>query len=147
MRNRSFNTFLVFLVAFVAASSIGTRADTYPRQPGIDAQHYVFRLTLLKDDSNEIDGEATVRLRVLRDDVREAVLDLASATPEGKGMTVTRVSASDQPVAFVHRDNRLRLPLPAGARPGNEVSFTIAYHGVAANGLRLLNNIHGERTA
>ena len=29
-------------------------ADTYPRQPGIDAQHYAVRLTLLTSDSNEI---------------------------------------------------------------------------------------------
>ena len=28
---------------FVAAAS---RADTYPRQPGVDAIHYVFRLTV-----------------------------------------------------------------------------------------------------
>ena len=26
-------------------------ADTYPRQPGIDAQHYIFRLTLSDDRS------------------------------------------------------------------------------------------------
>jgi hypothetical protein len=33
-------------------------ADTYPRQPGIDALHYVFRVTL-SDDTDEIIGEAT----------------------------------------------------------------------------------------
>ena len=27
-------------------------ADTYPRQPGIDARHYAVRLTLLTSDSN-----------------------------------------------------------------------------------------------
>jgi aminopeptidase N len=144
---RPLETFVLTLTALATSWSISTRADTYPRQPGIDAQHYIFRLTLLKDASNEIDGEATVRLRVLRDDVREAVLDLASAMTDGKGMTVTRVSTADHTLAFVHRDNRLRLPLPAPAKAGEDVSFTIAYHGVPANGLRLLNNIHGERTA
>jgi hypothetical protein len=34
-------------------------ADTYPRQPGIDARHYAVRLTLLTDDSNEIQAEAS----------------------------------------------------------------------------------------
>ena len=34
-------------------------ADTYPRQPGVDAQHYVFRLTLLTSDSNEVQGDAS----------------------------------------------------------------------------------------
>ena len=32
-------------------------ADQYPRQPGVDAQHYIFRLTL-RDDTDEISGEA-----------------------------------------------------------------------------------------
>src|SRR3954454_3276506 len=116
MRNRSFNTFLVFLFAFAAASSIGARADTYPRQAGIDAQHYVFRLTLLTDDSNEIRGEATVRLRVVTAGVREALVDLASAAPDGKGMTVTAVTSAGKPVEFVHRDNRLHLPIAADAQ-------------------------------
>jgi hypothetical protein len=35
-------------------------ADTYPRQPGIDARHYAVRLTLLTSDSNEIQAEATM---------------------------------------------------------------------------------------
>ena len=46
-----------------------------------------------------------------------------------------------------HRGNRLHLPLPAAATAGQDVTFTIAYHGVPGNGLRLLNNIHGDRTA
>jgi len=40
-------------------------ADTYPRQAGIDALHYVFRLTL-SDDTDEIVGEATVGLRFIK---------------------------------------------------------------------------------
>ncbi len=42
-------------LALAAASAI---ADTYPRQPGIDAINYTFRLTL-RDDTDEIAGEAT----------------------------------------------------------------------------------------
>ena len=122
-------------------------ADTYPRQPAVDAEHYVFRLTLLTTDSNEIEGEATVRLHVAAIGASEALLDLTSTTPEGKGMTVTRVTSNGQPVSFTHEHDRLRLPLPAGAKAGDDVTFDIAYHGEPANGLRLLNNIHGERTA
>jgi len=122
-------------------------ADTYPRQPAVDAEHYVFRLTLLTTDSNEIEGEATVRLHVAAIGASEALLDLTSRTPEGKGMTVTRVTSNGQPVSFTHEHDRLRLPLPAGAKAGDDVTFDIAYHGEPANGLRLLNNIHGERTA
>jgi aminopeptidase N len=123
------------------------RADTYPRQPGIDARHYAIRLTLLTNDSDEIQAEATVTLRVVTAGTREAILDLTSATKDGKGMTVTSVTSNDHAVRFEHRDNRLRLPLPADAKIDQDVAFTIAYHGVPANGLRLLNNIHGDRTA
>lgn len=138
---------LLAIVALVTASSIRVTADTYPRQPGVDAQHYIFRLTLLTGDSNEIQGEATATFRLVAADVREVALDLATPTADGKGMTVASVTSAGQPVAFTHRENRLRLPVPAGSKAGQQVTFTIAYHGVPANGLRLINNIHGERTA
>src|SRR5262249_23722680 len=123
------------------------RADRYPPQAGIDARHYAVRLTLLTTESNEIQGEATVTLRVVAAGTREAVLDLTSAGADRKGMTVTSVTSNGAAVLFEHRDNRLHLPLPAGAAAGQDVAFTIAYHGEPRNGLRLLNNIHGDRTA
>jgi aminopeptidase N len=141
-------TFVLLLAIALTPSSAHALADTYPRQPVVDAEHYVFRLTLLTTDSNEIEGEATVRLLMAADGVTDALLDLASATADGKGMTVTRVTSNGQPVRFTHEHNRrLRLPLPARVKAGDDVTFEIAYHGVPANGLRLLNNIHGERTA
>jgi aminopeptidase N len=125
----------------------GLDADTYPRQPGIDARHYAIRLTLLTNDSDEIQAEAAVTLRIVTPGTREAFLDLTSPTPDGKGMTVTRVTADGSPVPIEHRANRLRLPVPASAAAGQDVVFAVAYHGVPANGLRILNNIHGDRTA
>ena len=127
--------------------SSALRADNYPRQPGIDARHYAVRLTLLTSDSNEIQAEATVTLRLVTPGTREAVLDLTSATPDGKGMTVTRITSDGRVVPIEHRDNRLHLPMPAGANADEDVTFTITYHGTPGNGLRLLNNIHGDRTA
>ncbi|MEI6246559.1 MAG: M1 family peptidase, partial [Acidobacteriota bacterium] len=144
-RSRALRLSAVIGLAVLAATA-RPAADTYPRQPGIDAQHYVFRLTLLTGESNEIQGDATVTLRVSRAGVRDAFLDLASPA-DGKGMTVTAVTSGGRVVAYEHKDNRLRLPLPAGTAVGQDVAFTISYHGVPANGLRLLNNIHGERTA
>ena len=121
--------------------------DTYPRQPGIDARHYAVRLTLLTSDSNEIQAEATVTLRVVTPGTREALLDLTSTTPDDRGMRVTTVTSEGRAIAVDHRDNRLHLPLPAGTTADQDVVFTIAYHGVPGNGLRLLNNIHGDRAA
>jgi aminopeptidase N len=129
-------------VAWLVASP--TWADTYPRQPGVDAIHYLFRVAL-GDASNEIEGEAEVRVRITRDGVAELALDLA--TPAGsKGMTVETVASGGKPVAFVHRDDRLKLALPERVKAGDELSFTIVYRGVPADGLRLIPNIHGERT-
>jgi aminopeptidase N len=133
------------VAVFAAGSQLS--ADTYPRQPGIDARHYAVRLTLLTSDSNEIRGEATVTLRIVTAGTREAVLDLTSATPDGKGMTVTSITSEGRTVPIDHRGNRLHLPLPAAATSGQDVTFTITYHGIPGNGLRLLNNIHGDRTA
>jgi aminopeptidase N len=133
------------IVVLLATSNLG--ADTYPRQPGIDARHYAVRLTLLTRDSNEIQAEAVVTLRIVTPGTREAVLDLTSARPDGKGMTVTSVTSDGRTLPIDHRDNRLHLPVPAGATAGQDVTFTIIYHGIPADGLRLLNNIHGDRTA
>lgn len=118
-------------------------ADTYPRQPGVDAIHYVFRLAI-DDSSDRIAGEATVTLR-LREGVTEVWLDLTSAA-DGKGMTVSAVSVGGRPVAFTHASDRLRIPLPSPVRSGEELQAVVTYSGIPAAGLRLIQNIHGERT-
>lgn len=140
--------FAAALVALLALASANANADTYPRQPGVDALHYVFRL-VIGDASNEISGETTVTMRFLADGLRDVELDLTSAA-SGKGMTVGtvthQVSGSPVPLAFTHQPDRLRVTLAAPSRAGEEVSFTVAYTGVPAEGLRLIDNIHGERT-
>ncbi|HEX7283755.1 MAG TPA: M1 family metallopeptidase, partial [Vicinamibacterales bacterium] len=128
-------------------------ADTYPRQAGIDAVHYVFRLGL-SDTSNQITGEATVTVKFVLDKVGDVQLDLASVSA-GKGMTVQSVrrgGATDIPgpasdaLVFSHHDNRLRLVLPTVSRAGEEFTFTVRYRGTPADGLLHGNNIHGDRT-
>ena len=149
MRDCTAVSLIVFPAVALAILGLGSqlRADTYPRQPGIDARHYAVGLTLLTSDSNEIQAAATVTLRIVTAGTRTALLDLTSATPDGKGMTVTRVTSDGRAVPIEHRDNRLHLPLPAAAAAGQDVVFTITYHGTPGNGLRLLDNIHGDRTA
>jgi aminopeptidase N len=120
-------------------------ADTYPRQPGVDAWHYTFRLEV-SDTNPEITGVATVDLRFTKDGVDKVALDLASSA-NGKGMTVTAVTIGGQPVAYVHRNNVLTLPLPGPSTSGGHAVFTIAYHGAPANGFRLIPNKFGEWSA
>ena len=118
-------------------------ADTYPRQPGVDMLHYVFRLTL-DDKGDQISGEATARFRIVSS-TGELFLDLASSSA-GKGMTVKQVLVEGQPVTFTHQDNRLRIPLPSDGGAGRELTARVGYSGVPAEGLRFVNNVHGERT-
>jgi aminopeptidase N len=129
----------IWLALLLACAPTILAADTYPRQAGVDAVHYVFRLSL-SDANDEIAGRTTVTVKLLADDVREVVLDLASVTA-GKGMAVQSVDA----LPFIHDRSRLRVTVPAAARAGQEFSFTVAYSGVPGAGLHIGPNIHGER--
>jgi aminopeptidase N len=119
-------------------------ADTYPRQAGVDAIHYVFRLAL-HDDTDEITGEASIQLRFLGNGVRQVALDLASPA-EGKGMTVTAVTSQDRPLAFTHAADRLSITLPELSVAGRDFTITIRYSGIPAGGLHIGKNHFGERT-
>ncbi len=117
-------------------------ADAYPRQPGVDVQHYIFRVSL-RDDSNEITGEATTVLKFVKDGITEAALDLTSAS-NGKGMTVDSVSSDGGAVPYQHEADRLRLTFPA-AKAGEIRQFTVKYHGVPGAGLKIVTNKFGDR--
>ena len=132
-------------VLAVAASAAPLSADTYPRQTGVDARHYVFRLEL-SDTSPEISGEATVDVLLTKDGIGTVNLDLASAA-SGKGMTVSAVTSGSERVPFVHQHNVLALTLPSSATAGRHVTFTITYRGAPAAGLRILPNKYGEWSA
>ena len=137
------NTVGCVVLACLASVPWVAYADTYPRQPGIDVVHYTFRLRFA-EASNDISGEATIRLKLTAPSITEAWLDLTSAS-NGKGMTVSKVTIGDSAVTHTHEANRLRIPLPSSP-PGTEFSVNVAYHGTPAGGLRLGDNIHGERT-
>ena len=119
-------TFLILTLGLLSASA-SLRADTYPRQPGVDAIHYVFRLTIT-DANNEIAGESTATVKFVTASLKEFVLDLTSVSA-GKGMTVSSVTCNGQPVQFSHSAvscNSARATVQAGRRaavhdqlPGN----------------------------
>jgi aminopeptidase N len=118
-------------------------ADTYRRQPGVDVQHYVFRV-VLSDDSDEIAGETTVTVRFVKDGLTEFWLDLASAA-NGKGMTVSEVTSAGVAVLHTHQADRLTLALATPSKAGELRSYTVQYRGTAANGLKTVRNKFGER--
>jgi len=115
--------------------------DTYPRQQGIDVQHYVFGITVT-DDNDELAGETTVVVRFVKDGVTEIALDLASVA-DGKGMTVAGVTSSGAAAPFVHQSGRLILKLPSAPPAGGLRRYAITYRGVPSDGLKALRNKYG----
>jgi aminopeptidase N len=109
-------------------------ADTYPRQPGIDVQHYVFRVTL-SDDSDEIAGETTVTVRFVKDGVTQVALDLGSA------MTVSQVGSN----RFRHDGDRLLIDVDSAPKTGEMRQFSVKYRGKPSFGLKILRNRYSER--
>ena len=140
------------LAALLLALTATLNADTYPRQAGVDALHYVFRVGLT-DQSSEITGETTMTVKFLRDAVADLNLDLTSMSV-ASGMTVQSVRrggpietpgpASDN-LPFTHFNNRLHIRMPPLSKAG-EFTFTIRYRGTPAAGLRIGPNMHGDRT-
>ncbi len=118
-------------------------ADSYPRQPGVDVQHYVFRVTL-NDDTDEIAGETTVTLRFVTAGLAEFHLDLASASG-GKGMTVSEVTSGGRAVKYTHLADRLTIALYPASKAGELRDFTVKYRGAPANGLKFAKNKFGDR--
>src|SRR5262245_37340079 len=101
-------------------------ADPYVRQPGIDAQHYVFRIEL-NDASDEIRGEATIDFLFVQPNVTRVALDLAEP------MKVVSVS----PGTFTRDGDRLVITLPAAPVAGEHRKITVTYQGVPKSGLRI----------
>ena len=138
---RVFTTTSLILLSLTSLA----HADTYPRQPGVDAWHYVFKLEI-SDASPEIKGEATVDLRFIQPGVTSVSFDLASAANE-KGMAVTAVSSGGSDVRYTHENGVLKIQLPHASVAGEHQIVTIAYHGAPASGLRLMKNKYGEWSA
>src|SRR5580700_2038058 len=120
------------------ACAIPLLADNYPRQPGIDIQHYVLRVAL-SDDNDEIAGHATITVRFVKDGLTEFALDLASLK-DGKGMTVTDVSTGDISLRYTHQTDRLNIKLQMPSKAGDLRDYDVQYHGIPANGLHIIKN-------
>ena len=121
------------------------RADTYPKNPAIDALNYAFALTL-SDDTDRIVGEATIDLRFLEAGIEGVRLDLIETRSDGTGMRVEAVTGADGPLAFEHRDDALHISLARPTEAGERRRLTVAYEGVPATGLIIGPNKHGDRT-
>src|SRR6056297_3197810 len=66
-------------------------------RPGIDVEHYAFGLAL-SDDSDRIEGEATLDVRYTAAEIPVLVLDLIGPTADGTGMTVSAVTENGESI-------------------------------------------------
>jgi len=142
------------LFIVLAAFHVSCRAQPAPEDrptpphPEIDVQHYDFRLTLA-DTSDQITGEATIRLRAVADTLTAIRLDLDDPqTVDGMrtGMEVTAVEEGGAPVTYRQETDHLVITPSDVPGTGEERTFTIRYTGVPADGLIIGSNRHGDRT-
>ena len=142
-RRRAAVLFTPLLILAAAAA----RADTYPRQPGVDILHYTFRLEL-SDTTDAIEGRTTVTCRVVEDGLETLVLDLAQPKPPpaDRGMTVGSVTEAGKALSFEHAGDRLTIRLAPAGRARDVRRIDVAYRGVPATGLLIAPTKHGERS-
>ena len=128
-------------------SEPGPVEDGYPKNWGIDVQHYTFALQL-SDESDVIHGQATVTARYKAPGQTVLRLDLInqSESLEGKGMTVTRVHEDGADRPYRHEDNQLFIELGREIPQHERVAITVEYLGIPATGLQIAPTKHGDRS-
>src|SRR4051794_10524218 len=105
-------------------------ADGYPRQRGVDAVSYTFRVEVT-DVSDEVMGESTATIRFTEPGVTRFWLDLASRSPGRRtGMSVDRVACDGVPLSFEHVSDRLLIRLAAPPGVGDRRAIVVRYRGI-----------------
>ncbi|MEY4052048.1 MAG: M1 family peptidase [Chitinophagia bacterium] len=136
-----FITALFFVLPFLS------KADTYPINKNIDVKHYVFNLSL-SDADNEITGTTLVTVNFKEAGMQNFRLDFINKTSErqDKGMVVDAVSSSNATLNYTHQNDELIINLPAPSIKNQTITFSIRYHGVPYDGLRIGATKLGDRS-
>ena len=136
-----FTTVLLFVLPLIS------KADTYPINKKIDIKHYVFNLSL-SDADNEITGTTLVTLNFKEAGMQNFRLDFINKTTarKDKGMVVDAVSVNNAAVNYTHKNDELIISLPAPSTKNQTITFTIQYHGIPFDGLRIGNTKLGDRS-
>ena len=122
-------------------------ADQYPINKNIDIKHYVFQLRLT-DSNDEIIGTTQVTVNFKQAGMLNFRLDLINKSTEkkDKGMVVEGVSISNTTVNYTHENDALIIYLPKSAVANETITFTIKYHGIPFDGLRIGATKFGDRS-
>ncbi len=122
-------------------------ADDYPVNKNIDIKHYAFHLTL-SDTSDEILGNAKISVLFKNSGIRNFRLDLINKTidRQGKGMQIDSIKVGNIPVNFTHQNDEIIVNLPSPSFANTELVFTIKYHGIPFDGLKIGPTRNGDRS-
>jgi len=137
----------LFTTALLIVVPLISKADTYPINKNIDIKHYVFKLSL-SDADNEITGTSLVTLSFKEAGMKNFRLDFINKTSirKDKGMVVDAVSVNNAAVDFTHGNDELIISLPAPSTKNQTITFTIQYHGIPYDGLRIGATKLGDRS-
>jgi aminopeptidase N len=137
----------LFTTALLFALPLISKADTYPINKNIDIKHYVFKLSL-SDADNEITGTTLVTINFKEAGMKNFRLDFVNKTiaRKDKGMVVDAVSINNAAVDYTHGNDELIINLPAPSAKNQIVTFTIQYHGIPYDGLRIGATKLGDRS-
>lgn len=124
-----------------------SKADNYPINKKIDIKHYSFALTL-SDSNDEIIGSTNITIHFKQAGVQNFRLDLInqSIDRKGKGMLVDGVYLDKNSVSYTHQNDALIVYLPTQSTPNQTLVFTIKYHGIPSDGLRIGATKFGDRS-
>jgi aminopeptidase N len=133
--------------ALLLISPYSSKADIYPINKNIDVKHYVFNLSL-SDADNEITGTTQVTLSFKEAGMKNFRLDFINKTTarKDKGMVIDAVSINKTAVNYTHENDELIISLPAPSTKNQTITFTIQYHGVPFDGLRIGATKLGDRS-
>lgn len=136
---------LLLIVALVISGICN--ADNYPRNYSLDILHYKFELTL-SDATDEIIGKTSIVVLFNTDNSKQLRFDLInrSSALKDKGMVVESVLFENNTLSFKHEKNALLIDLPRSFAKNTTATFVIIYRGIPADGLRIGNTRHGERS-
>ena len=138
---------ILFTTALLFVLPLISKADTYPINKNIDVKHYVFNLSL-SDADNEITGTTVVTVNFKEAGMQNFRLDFINKTSvrQDKGMVVDAVSVNNAAVDYTHGNDELIISLPSPSTKNQIVTFTIRYHGIPYDGLRIGSTKFGDRS-
>jgi aminopeptidase N len=122
-------------------------ADTYPVNKNIDIQHYAFEIRL-SDTSDEISGKAQITVLFKKAGVESFRLDLINKSVDrlGKGMVMEAVMMGNESLKYTHQNDEIIITLANPSIINTSIVFTIVYHGIPFDGLRIGPTKFGDRS-